>query len=112
MTIIERPFNRINSETRVIIEQSFSLLKGRFIRLKLCETQRLDIISSIILSACILHNLCIQEDDIPNDINLERELEEERLMNVNKVLEEDENINRVRKRSDIVNSMYFQLLRR
>lgn len=55
----EKNFNLTLNKCRVTIEHAFALLKGRFRRLKLLETQKLDLIALLIVSACILHNVCI-----------------------------------------------------
>lgn len=74
LTRRELHFNRILSKLRVKIENAFAYLKGRFRRLKFVESTRLDIISLLIVSACILHNVCILEDDLPAEmINLNDE---------------------------------------
>lgn len=81
LTERQRNFNVKLSQLRVLIEQTFALLKGRFRRLKFIETVRLDLICLNIIVACILHNLCIVNGDIPDEIiNLEQESEEERLV--------------------------------
>lgn len=109
LTEIQKNYNKKHSKIRVIIEQSFGLLKGRFRRLKLCKARRPDLIPLLILTACILHNICLLGDDMLNDINLDREIEEERLMNANIVL--NDNDHRLEKRIDIANALYLQHLR-
>ncbi|KAJ8968799.1 hypothetical protein NQ314_002108 [Rhamnusium bicolor] len=55
--------NRI-SATRVIVENAFGLLKGRFRRLKKLENFDLNLCSKVIMACCILHNICIDEEDL------------------------------------------------
>lgn len=75
LTALQKNYNHKLSQTRVVIEHAFAYLKGRFRRLKFLETVRLDLIALLIVSACILHNVCILEDDMPDDIvNLHEEL--------------------------------------
>lgn len=57
LNIREKNFNNKLSQCHVAIENAFSLLKCRFRRLKYLETIRLDLISLLIISACILHNV-------------------------------------------------------
>lgn len=105
LTNIQKNYNLKHSKTRVAIEQAFALLKGRFRRLKLMETKRPDLIPLLILSACILHNICLLENDVPYDINLEAEMNEERMMNVHHVLVEEDQHNAIQKRNHIANVM-------
>lgn len=55
-------FNSKLSSTRIVIEQAFSLLKGRFRRLKFLEIYNLDNAKYIVISAVILHNLIIDSN--------------------------------------------------
>ncbi|VEN45580.1 unnamed protein product [Callosobruchus maculatus] len=57
-------FNRKLPQSRIVIENAFGILKGRFRRLKFLETKRLDLIALLIVSSCILHNLCILNNDL------------------------------------------------
>ncbi|XP_031359497.1 putative nuclease HARBI1 [Photinus pyralis] len=61
-------FNYKLSRCRVDIENAFGYLKGRFRRLKYMETIRLDLMSLLIVSSCILNNLCIFNNDLPESI--------------------------------------------
>lgn len=79
LTARQKKFNKIQSSKRVKIENAFALLKGRFRRLKLMETVKMDLLALLVMTACILHNVCIFNGDIPNDLmDLEQELREER----------------------------------
>lgn len=80
---IQKKFNVKLSQNRVVIEHAFALLKGRFRRLKLLEAVRLDLLPLLIICTCILHNICLETDDIPLDIDLDNELQEERIMQPN-----------------------------
>ena len=56
------------STKRVVIEQAFGQLVGRFRRLKhLCIRKR-EFVPIVIMVACILHNLCIRSGDNSPDI--------------------------------------------
>lgn len=56
-------YNTKLSKTRVIIENAFAYLKGRFRRIKFMETVRLDFIASLVMVGCILHNVCLRAGD-------------------------------------------------
>lgn len=77
LTNLERHFNQKLSQVRVIIENTFALLKGRFRRLKMVETVRLDLTALLIISACILHNICLLNNDILEEIRNEENADEE-----------------------------------
>jgi hypothetical protein len=99
-------YNKKLSKTRVVIERAFALLKGRFRRLKLLESVRLDIAVTIILTACIFHNICIMNNDEFNEIlNLEAEVAEERRMNVHNIAIANNNHQGVIKRNNIKNRL-------
>ncbi|XP_023214885.1 putative nuclease HARBI1 [Centruroides sculpturatus] len=63
LTRKEKLFNQILSSSRVVIEQAFGQLFGRFRRLNHLFMFRVDRIPQVIVTACILHNLCILEND-------------------------------------------------
>lgn len=66
LTQTQKMFNYRLSSKRVIIENAFGLLKGRFRRLKSFENLSLHLCSKLILSACVLHNICI--NDVENNL--------------------------------------------
>ncbi|XP_011685790.1 PREDICTED: uncharacterized protein LOC105448748 [Wasmannia auropunctata] len=52
------------------IERAFGLLKGRFRSLlTVLDMERVDIIPSMILACCVLHNICLLRGDEFEDIN-------------------------------------------
>lgn len=59
----QKLFNRTLSKGRQVIERSFGLLKCRFRRLITFDASDMEIIVHSILSACVLHNLCMQEGE-------------------------------------------------
>lgn len=58
----EARFNRKLSAGRVVIENTFAFLKGRFRRLKYIDTD-IDRIPKIIKASCVLHNIALQDPD-------------------------------------------------
>lgn len=101
----EKSFNNKLSQCRVVIENAFGLLKGWFRRLKYLKTIRLDLISLLIVSACILHNICILNEDLPEELIDEIEWRDIRtqdnfIVNIN---EEQENNAAMLKRIEIMN---------
>jgi hypothetical protein len=56
-------FNVALSSSRSAIERAFALLKGRFRRLKYLEMTKIEMIPMFIMACCILHNVCILEED-------------------------------------------------
>lgn len=72
LTQQQKRFNYLHSSTRVFIEQSFGLLKGRLRILKFVNVYRTDIIPNIIIACCVLHNMCMKN----NDQNIEMYVEE------------------------------------
>ncbi|KAL5241343.1 hypothetical protein ACI65C_008753 [Semiaphis heraclei] len=77
----QKKFNTILSSSRVVIEQAFGSLKGRFRRLKGIETLCVEAVSKTVIAACIIHNMCsdsdqdFEVDDLADDsfFNLEAE---------------------------------------
>ncbi|XP_018574653.1 protein ALP1-like [Anoplophora glabripennis] len=64
LTLNEKTFNNRHSSTRVVIEHAFGLLKGRFRRLKFFENSDILLIVKCVVAATVLHNLCINFEDI------------------------------------------------
>lgn len=59
----ERRFNYALSRTRIVIEHTFGLLKGRWRRLLLIRKRDITQAVDIILSCCVLHNFCYLNGD-------------------------------------------------
>ncbi|CAN8008357.1 unnamed protein product [Ixodes pacificus] len=60
----ETSFNEKIFDGCETIERALALLKGRFRRLQGLETGRRDLVVTIIIMACVLHNACIMWDDL------------------------------------------------
>lgn len=64
----QRNFNKALSRARVVIEQAFGLLKGRWRCLLVKLDESVDKIPLTIITCCILHNICIEvRDDVDVD---------------------------------------------
>ena len=77
ITPSQRNFNKALSRARVVIEQAFGKLKGRWRCLLVKLDESVDKIPLTIITCCILHNICIEvrddvevdpEDDDPDDL--------------------------------------------
>ncbi|XP_066585492.1 uncharacterized protein [Prorops nasuta] len=92
LTNTQKLFNQTISKIRVKIEHTFGLLKSRFRRLIYLETRRLDLCVLLILSACILHNICIFNIDNIEALQFNEENELEILENEVDNSEDEEDI--------------------
>jgi len=63
LTNVQSRFNTIHSRTRVVIERAFGMLKGRFRKLKYIYMYNTEMIPLVIFACCILHNICIENED-------------------------------------------------
>lgn len=63
LTENQKIFNYRHSSTRIVIENAFGLLKGRFRRLKFFENENILVIVKCVIAATVLHNICIDFDD-------------------------------------------------
>lgn len=70
LTHAQKNFNYIHSSTRIIVENTFGLLKSKFRRLlHFSEQTNLCAITNLIMSICILHNICIIMEENLEEIN-------------------------------------------
>ena len=87
LSVTEKSFNKHLSSARATVERVFGMLKGRW----RCLLKRLDndleSVSSIIITRCVLHNICQQNHDnyIDDDDVLENVLEQERRERRNRI---------------------------
>lgn len=107
LTNRQKNFNKKLSQCRIVIEHAFAYLKGRFRRLKYLETVKLDLIALLIVSECILHNICIFNGDLPEEIVNDVDVEQIRDENPDnaEAREEDQNMAAIRKRINIMNAL-------
>jgi hypothetical protein len=62
---LQRRHNYSLSSTRTVVEHAFGHLKGRFRWLKGIHTRgRVETIPHLVLTACILHNYCLDNNDL------------------------------------------------
>lgn len=64
LTVTEKQFNKNHSKTRVVIENTFGLLKGRFRQLLKLDFALTEKDANFVLACCVLHNMCSESDDI------------------------------------------------
>ncbi|KAB0804149.1 hypothetical protein PPYR_01119 [Photinus pyralis] len=70
-------YNKKFCATRVLIENTFGILKSRFRQLTRLDMKSVVTATKIIISCCILHNFCINVDDvIIDDIEYEERFQE------------------------------------
>ena len=69
LTAAQRNYNRTVSAQRQCVERSIGMLKGRFRRLREVSMHDPADICTLIISACILHNVCIEAGDVADDIS-------------------------------------------
>lgn len=69
LTRQQKLFNKTHSRCREVIERAFGMLKNRFRRLYMFEMLDLTLSVNNVLAACVLHNICISEDD--GDLQIE-----------------------------------------
>ncbi|XP_061195126.1 putative nuclease HARBI1 [Saccostrea echinata] len=63
LTEAQNHFNYVHSSIRSNVERAFGILKGRFKRLKHIDQKNVSDIVRTILTACVLHNICILNHD-------------------------------------------------
>ncbi|XP_046408922.1 putative nuclease HARBI1 [Ischnura elegans] len=56
-------FNFRISQTRVVVERAFGILKGRFRRLQKIQLQDMEFTVKIVVACCVLHNICMDNGD-------------------------------------------------
>ena len=64
----QKNYNFLHSSTRMVIEKSFALLKGRFRRLKYVDIDLIADVSDLVMACCTLHNVCLATDEEIEDM--------------------------------------------
>ena len=67
LTRIEKEFNKAHARTRVEVERSIGLLKGKFRRLKDLDMLNTRDMPHVIFASCVVHNFIIQENGADED---------------------------------------------
>lgn len=78
MTSEQKKFNAAHSSTRVDIERSFGLLKGKLRKLKFLDMRKIESIPGVVVTCCVLHNFILMNESFDEDM-----VEFERDENVN-----------------------------
>ena len=63
LTPAQNKFNKCHSAIRSTIERAFSLYKARFPRFRYLDQQNIQSIVETILCGCVIHNICILNND-------------------------------------------------
>lgn len=71
LNVRKQTFNDKFCATRVLIENSFGILKNRFRQLIRVDMHEVERICKFVISCCVLHNLCIDGDEHVDEINNE-----------------------------------------
>jgi len=77
LTEAQVKFNNTLSKMRVVVEQAFALLKGRFRRLKCLELRDPIKLNQTVFMCCILHNICLSECDLDDLLDVPEEVTED-----------------------------------
>ena len=75
----KKKFKRFLSSARVAVERAFGFLKASWRSLLNCLNHNMENLSDVIISCCVLHNICQKKGDsyIDNDDVLEHTLQRE-----------------------------------
>lgn len=68
LTAAQRDFNYRHSKTRITVEKTFGLLKGRFRKLFKVEMSDTPEIPRVTVACCVLHNICLLNGDDVSDM--------------------------------------------
>ena len=76
----QKKFNKFLSSARVAVKRAFGILKARWRCLLNCLDHSMENLSDVIISCCVLHNICQMKGDsyIDNDDVLEHTLQRKR----------------------------------
>ena len=68
LTAAQSTFNREHSKLRSAVERAIGQYKGRFPRLQNLDQRNMETIVSTIIAACVMHNICIMQNDQVPDV--------------------------------------------
>lgn len=63
LTIQQQSFNYIHAVTRSTVDDTFSILTDRFLKLKSITVNNQNFVKWCVMTACYLHNFCIDRED-------------------------------------------------
>lgn len=103
LTDVQNRFNFKHSSTRIVVEHAIGLLKSRFRRLlHFTEQVNLNQVKNIVTCACILHNICINQNDSilenQNEPEVQTQQQEQEPENT-----EDEEVEQTNRRQRLLN---------
>jgi hypothetical protein len=81
LTDAEKRYNKTQSAIRCTVERAFVLLKGRFTRLQNIDQRNIKTVVHTILAACVLHNICILNNDESEDMLVENQVPQDIFIN-------------------------------
>lgn len=64
---LQKKYNKAHSSTRVDVERSIGLLKGKWRKLKFLEMSNTEMMPEMIIAACVLHNFIIAKEGVDED---------------------------------------------
>ncbi|XP_067132867.1 putative nuclease HARBI1 [Centruroides vittatus] len=70
LTRREKNYNKVLSSSRVVIEQAFGHLFGRFRKLRYLYIRKRAFVPKVITACCVLHNFCIMHNDQSTDVEI------------------------------------------
>ncbi|XP_036321183.1 putative nuclease HARBI1 [Rhagoletis pomonella] len=95
-------FNIIHTECLDDIKRAFGLLKGRFRRLNYIDCLRTAATTKFIAASCIIHNICLYNEDFPDeDVQIEVEEDEKECCS-----EHEHNVSASQKRDELMNELH------
>lgn len=71
LTHAQTNYNKVQSAIRSTVERAFGLLKQRSVRLQNIKQENIMTITRTILTACVLHNICIMNGDELDEVLLD-----------------------------------------
>lgn len=101
LTLEQKRFNKAHSQCRQVIERAFGMLKCRFRRLLRFDISDITLLVDSVLSACVLHNLCLFE----NDVFEVAEIEEDDVCNGDYYEREGHQLQGIRRRQQLMNQI-------
>lgn len=99
-------FNDIQSSTRKVVGQAFAMLQQRFQRIKnLTEQRNTNFVINIIVSGCVMQNICILQNDHFEMVNIKSEDGDD---GVEEYVCEEEDFERTSRRDELFSDLIEQ----